>query len=137
MVGEDRFLFAFKKFVNRWQGKHPTPHDFFYTINDVLKENYNWYWQAWYFETAYCDLGIELQEKVVTVRNVGGYPLPIELIFEYKDGTTTSISKSMDIWKNGEKQIAVELENMDKIKSISIDSNSIPDINPGNNHITF
>jgi aminopeptidase N len=95
MVGEDKFKFAFKEFVKRWQGKHPTPHDLFYTINDVLEENYNWYWQPWYFEIGYCDLGLELQEEVIYVMNVGGYPLPIELNVEYTDGTSKSITKSM------------------------------------------
>ena len=135
MVGEDRFLFAFKEFVNRWQGKHPTPHDLFYTINDVLEENYNWYWQPWYFEIGYCDLGIELQEKVVSVRNVGGYPLPIELIVEYTDGTSKSITKSMDVWKKGEKQILIKVENFEKVKSICLDDKSVPDINHSNNYI--
>jgi hypothetical protein len=134
MVGEDKFLLAFKEFTARWEGKHPTPYDYFYTMNDVLNENYNWYWQSWYFEIGNADLGIELTDNTVLIENAGGYPLPIELIVEYKDGTSKLISKSMKVWENGEKKIKISVENFKQIKSVRINSELIPDINDSNNY---
>ncbi|NOQ27922.1 MAG: hypothetical protein GQ564_21375 [Bacteroidales bacterium] len=137
MVGEDKFIIAFKEFVARWEGKHPTPYDYFYTMNDVLNENYNWYWQSWYFEIGNADLGIELKDNIVSIQNVGGYPLPIELIVEYKDGISKSISKSMNVWKNGEKNIKINIENFKQVKSVQINSELIPDINNSNNYVSI
>ncbi|MBA7576656.1 hypothetical protein ES708_18497 [subsurface metagenome] len=137
MIGEDKFLSAFKEFVHRWKGKHPTPFDLFYTMNDVLKENYNWFWNTWFMDFGYPDLGIEMQDNQVIVKRMGAraLPLPVNLTIEYKDGTSTTISKSMNIWKNGGKQVTIEIENLENIKSISLDENSVPDINHGNNYI--
>lgn len=137
MIGEDKFLLALKEFVNRWKGKHPTPFDLFYTMNDVLKDNYNWFWNTWFMDFGYPDLGIEMQDNQVIVKRMGerAFPLPVILIIEYEDGTTSTISKSMDIWRNGEKQITIEIENFDKVKSIRIDDKCVPDINHGNNYI--
>ena len=83
------------------------------------------------------DLGIEMQDNQVIVKRMGerAFPLPVILIIEYEDGTTSTISKSMDIWRNGEKQITIEIENFDKVKSIRIDDKCVPDINHGNNYI--
>ena len=106
-------------------------------MNDVLKENYNWFWNAWFMDFGYPDLGIEMQDNQVIVNRVGAraLPLPISLTIKYKDGTSTTISQSMNIWKNGEKQVTIEIENLENVKSIRIDDNSIPDINHGNNYI--
>ena len=41
----------------------------------------------------------------------------------------------MDIWKNGVKKVNIEIENIDEIKSISLDIVSVPDIDPSNNYI--
>ena len=137
MIGEEKFLSALKEFVNRWKGKHPTPFDLFYTMNDVLKENYNWFWNAWFMEFGYPDLGIEVQDNQVIVKRVGekALPVPVNLNIEYKDGTSVSISKSMNVWKNGEKQIKINIENFNKVKSIKINTDNIPDIDVSNNYI--
>ena len=137
MIGEDEFLFALKEFIKRWQGKHPTPFDFFYTMNDALHENFNWFWNAWFLDFGYPDLGIELQDNQAIIRRIGAraLPLPVNLTIEYKDGTSTTISKSMNIWKNGGKQVTIEIENLENVKSISLDDKSVPDINHGNNYI--
>jgi aminopeptidase N len=137
MVGKDRFLFAFEAFVGRWKGKHPTPFDFFYTMNDVLNENYNWFWNAWFMDFGYPDLGIEKHDNQVVIKRVGAraLPLPVHLIILYKDGTTATVSKSMDIWKNGEREITIEIENVEEVKSIRLDEGKIPDIDSGNNYI--
>ena len=137
MIGEDKFLFALHEFVHRWKGKHPTPFDLFYTMNDVLDENFNWFWNAWFLDFGYPDLGIELQDNQAIIKRMGAraLPLPVNLTIEYKDGTSTTISKSMNIWKNGGKQVTIEIENLENVKSISLDDKSVPDINHGNNYI--
>jgi hypothetical protein len=37
-LGEELFAKGLKEFIARWNGKHPTPWDFFYTFEDVAKK---------------------------------------------------------------------------------------------------
>ena len=137
MTGKENFLPAFHEFVKRWRGKHPTPYDFFYTMNDVLGENYNWFWKAWFFDLGYPDLGLELKKNSIIVKRVGAgsLPLPVKLIVEMQDGSIKTIEKSMDIWKDGKKKITIEIEDFGNVKSIRLDTESVPDIDYSNNYI--
>lgn len=137
MVGEDVFLEAFHAFINRWRGKHPTPYDYFYAMNDLLGENYNWYWKAWYFDQAYPDLGLELDGNDLVVERVGegALPLPVNIIVEKQDGSTDVITRSAGIWKSGAKKVKIPLHHLDEIASLRIDLEKTPDINPINNEL--
>lgn len=135
MVGKDQFINAFREFVIRWKGKHPTPWDFFYTMNDVLGENYNWYWQAWFFELGYPDLGLKLEKNHIIINRIGALPLPVKLMIETKDGPTKTLTRSMDNWKNGERQLYIEIEDIGDVKSIQLDCEKVPDIDHSNNYI--
>ena len=140
MVGADNFQRGFREFVRRWKGKHPTPYDLFYTMNDVLEENFNWFWEAWFFAYGYPDLGLERTDhESVRVRRIGGgaLPLPVILHITYADGTEKTIQRSMRVWKDGADSIEVELENFGDITEISLDTESVPDVNPGNNSLKF
>jgi hypothetical protein len=139
MVGEARFRSAYREFVRRWEGKHPTPFDLFYTMNDVLDENFNWFWNAWYMDFGYPDLGIALDGHQLIVRRVGGraLPLPINLTIEYKNGTSTCLSRPMDIWRNGARAVSIEIEDPDGVKSIMLHTENVPDIDHGNNYLTI
>jgi aminopeptidase N len=109
----------------------------FYSFNDALGENFNWFWKAWFFDFGYPDLALETKDDQLMVKRVGAgsLPLPVKLIVENRDGSTSIITKSMKVWKNGEKEIRVELENKNNIKSIRIDPVSIPDIDKSNNRL--
>ncbi|MFC1732551.1 M1 family metallopeptidase [candidate division KSB1 bacterium] len=137
MIGVDKFKFALSEFARRWKGKHPTPFDFFYTMNDVLNENFNWFWNAWFLDSGTPDLGIELKENHIIVKRMGtkALPLPIHVSIEYLNGTSLNITKSMDIWKSGEKQISIEIQDFSNVKSVSLDYESVPDIDHSNNYI--
>jgi len=137
MIGEDKFIYAFKEFCKRWKGKHPTPYDFFYTMNNILKENYNWFWKAWFLDPGYPDLGLYLSGQNVIVKRVGegSLPLPVRLQILYNDGSLKHIERPMDIWKNGIKEIKIKLDQFENINEISLDTELIPDIDLSNNSI--
>lgn len=137
MVGKEIFLKAFHEFVKRWRGKHPTPYDFFYTMNNALDENYNWFWKAWFFDLGYPDLGLEVEKNNIIVKRVGvgSLPLPVKLIVEMQDGSIKTFERSMDIWNGGEKKITIEIEDFNNAKSIRLDTESVPDIDYSNNYI--
>ncbi len=105
-IGKEKFIKGLQLFTKRWKGKHPTPYDFFFTFNEVAKEDLAWFWKPWFFEIGYADLSIkkvyktEVEKTIIIIENKTGFPVPIKLTAEYKDGTKKVITKKMDIWKN-------------------------------------
>src|SRR5205085_7899627 len=49
VLGKDRFDYAFKKYIDAWAFKHPTPYDFFNCMNNAAGEDLNWFWKQWFF----------------------------------------------------------------------------------------
>lgn len=59
IMGEELFDYAFKEYANRWKFKHPTPADFFRTMEDASAVDLDWFWKAWFFGTDYVDISID------------------------------------------------------------------------------
>ncbi|MBC7641521.1 MAG: M1 family metallopeptidase [Flavobacterium sp.] len=59
IMGHDLFDYAFKTYANRWKFKHPTPEDFFRTMEDASAVDLDWFWRGWFYSTDYCDIGIK------------------------------------------------------------------------------
>ncbi len=58
ILGHDLFDHAFKTYANRWKFKHPTPEDFFRTMEDASGTDLDWFWRGWFYSTDYSDTGI-------------------------------------------------------------------------------
>ncbi len=65
IVGRELFDFAFKEYCKRWAFKHPTPSDFFRTINDASGENLDWFWRGWFYSIENCDISIDTVKHAV------------------------------------------------------------------------
>lgn len=50
IMGRELFDFAFKKYAQRWMFKHPTPDDFFRTMEDASAIDLDWFWRGWFLE---------------------------------------------------------------------------------------
>ncbi|MCG8576900.1 MAG: M1 family metallopeptidase [Flavobacteriales bacterium] len=59
ILGRDNFDYAFKEYANRWKFKHPTPADFFRTMEDASGVDLDWFWRGWFYTTDHVDIGIE------------------------------------------------------------------------------
>ncbi|MBN2266525.1 MAG: M1 family peptidase, partial [Candidatus Aminicenantes bacterium] len=59
VLGRDLFDFAFKTYARRWRFKHPTPADFFRTMEDATGVDLDWFWRGWFFGTDHVDLAID------------------------------------------------------------------------------
>lgn len=59
IMGKDLFDHAFKVYANRWKFKHPTPEDFFRTMEDASAVDLDWFWRGWFYSTEYVDIGIK------------------------------------------------------------------------------
>ena len=67
IMGHELFDYAFKTYANRWKFKHPTPEDFFRTMEDASAVDLDWFWRGWFYTTDYTDIGIkEVKQFTVT-----------------------------------------------------------------------
>ena len=77
VMGHDLFDHAFKTYANRWKFKHPTPDDFFRTMEDASAVDLDWFWRGWFFTTDYTDIGIkEVKQFYATTEAPKGYVIP-------------------------------------------------------------
>ncbi len=128
------FLNCVQEYVERWRGKHPQPHDFFYTISECSGEELDWFWQRWFLEFHTMDLALagyrEGKEALyVTIRNEGGLPLPIPLEVELEDGSTRYFKFNPVLWKEGD-EVELEVPVEEKVRSICLRWEDFRDVDP-------
>ncbi|PJJ09436.1 hypothetical protein CLU83_2792 [Flavobacterium sp. 1] len=58
IIGRELFDYAFKMYANRWKFKHPTPEDFFRTMEDASAVDLDWFFRGWFYSTDFVDIGI-------------------------------------------------------------------------------
>ncbi|MFD1292504.1 M1 family metallopeptidase [Lutibacter holmesii] len=63
IMGPELFDHAFKTYANRWAFKHPTPADFFRTMEDASAMDLDWFWRGWFYTTGNNDIGIKEVKK--------------------------------------------------------------------------
>jgi len=59
IIGRELFDHAFKEYSNRWKFKHPSPADFFRTIEDASGVDLDWFWRGWFYTNDHCDLALK------------------------------------------------------------------------------
>ncbi len=59
VMGRELFDYAFKEYAQRWMFKHPTPADFFRTMEDASGVDLDWFWRGWFYTTDHCDISLE------------------------------------------------------------------------------
>ena len=137
MIGKESFTRAMKAFMERWEGKHPTPYDFFFTFEDVLNRDLSWFWEPWFFDFGYPDLAIEDVKNTdsghhITIKQEGKLPVPVDLTVWLDNGSMKEINKSPAVWKNRD-HYEVTLDSDQPIDSIKLEHQTVPDVHPENN----
>ena len=137
LLGDAMFKQALHAFMERWNGKHPIPWDYFNTVNDVAGRNLNWFWHAWFFTNSYIDVGVRSARKTasgyaVTLDNTGGMPTPVDLVVEYTDGTTETRHQTPAIWATNVKRATIQVATSKRVKSIALAGGIFMDADPTN-----
>ena len=110
ILGEERFDSAFRTYVARWAFKHPTPWDFFRTMENVGGEDLSYFWRGWFMTNDKLDQGITKIEYVdndaskganITVVNNEQMVLPVPLLIELDNGQKDSMTLPVEIWQRG------------------------------------
>lgn len=65
IMGRDLFDYSFRTYSQRWMFKHPTPEDFFRTMEDASAVDLDWFWRGWFYTTDYTDIGVKDVKKYV------------------------------------------------------------------------
>jgi hypothetical protein len=121
-----------------WNGKHPEPWDYFYSMSTGAGQNLDWYFTNWFFTNNYIDLAIEnvhmyKGQYVVLVNNVGGFAIPFDVKISYEDGTTSSVHETPAIWKSNEKRQEIKIATNKKISAVELDGGIFLDNTPSDN----
>ncbi|MBL4590439.1 MAG: M1 family metallopeptidase [Phycisphaerales bacterium] len=139
ILGQERFDDAFATYINRWMFKHPQPSDFFRSMSDSAGVDLDWFWRGWFMEPATLDQAISKVTHVdggavVAIENRGEMVMPVEMLVEYKDGSTERVKLPIEIWHTTDRWRAVVRTDGRTIRRIEIDPDHIlPDTNRRNN----
>lgn len=139
MLGDELFLKALHIYMDRWNGKHPIPWDFFNSINDATGMDLNWYWNNWFFSNNYIDLAVEKvsikgSKYTVDIKNIGGFAAPFDVLVTYPDGTKQTLHQTAAIWKTNQKQTSVQISATGKVTNIVLEGGIFMDAKPANNN---
>lgn len=138
MLGDSLFFKALRYYIAQWNGKHPTPYDFFNCMNSGTGRDMNWFWLNWFFEKKAPDLAIAkvTQAKgkiIITVENSGGAIVPVHLIVYYKDGSNEAFNYSISAWQKGNTTMDVSFKPRGSIDKVVLGKPYDADINSENN----
>ena len=92
IIGEKNFYAGMRQYFNTWKFKHPEPVDFIRVMEKVSGMHLNWYLDYFIQTTKTIDYGVHMVlenggNTFVTIRRVGDFPMPVDLMITYKDGT--------------------------------------------------
>ncbi|MEO6221484.1 MAG: M1 family metallopeptidase [Ginsengibacter sp.] len=142
ILGPERFDYAFKTYIKNWAYKHPTPWDFFRTIENVAGEDLGWFWKGMFIENYKLDQAVtdvtyvnndSTKGAFVTVKNLGMMAMPVYLAYETQSGKTGVVKIPVEVWQNDSKWVQ-RLNTNEGIRSVTIDPESVfPDYNTENN----
>ena len=65
IMGPELFDHAFRTYSQRWMFKHPTPADFFRSMEDASAMDLDWFWRGWFYSTDVTDIGIKGVKKFI------------------------------------------------------------------------
>lgn len=146
ILGRDRFDFAFKQYINNWAYKHPTPNDFFRTMENAAGEDLSWFWKSWFLNNWKMDQGISAVKEVksngaitaytIKVDNLDKMPMPIILGIKTKSGKTAVVKVPVDVWMKNTSWL-VTYPTTEEVVEVVLDPEQVlPDSNADNNKWT-
>jgi len=142
ILGNERFDFAFRTYVERWAYKHPAPDDFFRTMENVAGEDLGWFWRGWFLNNWRLDQGINSVKYVndnpklgiyITIENFEKMVMPVVIDIKTKSGKVSRVKLPVEIWQKNVNWTFKHNSN-EEIEIVTIDPDHVfPDYNESNN----
>ena len=144
VLGQDRFDAAFREYVRRWAFKHPTPWDFFHTMENAGGEDLGWFWREWVFSNARLDQavkGVQYENNKpedgasITIENLNDMVMPVTVLVKEANGKDQRIDLPVEIWQRGA-EWTFHVPTTSKITEVVLDPDKkLPDVNRKNNSL--
>ena len=142
IVGPERFDYAFRTYIKRWAYKHPTPKDFFRTMNNVTGEDLDWYWKEWFYKKWTLDQAVKSVKYVdndttkgivITITNNNQMVMPVTIEVKENNGKVGRVNMPAELWENGGEHSFI-YHSTGMVNSVTIDPDEkFPDIDRTNN----
>jgi hypothetical protein len=142
VLGPERFDAAFTEYINRWAYKHPTPWDFFHTMENVSGEDLGWFWRSWVLNAWKLDQGVKevkyLEENPakgaeITLENLEQMPMPVPVLVKEVNGKEHRFNLPVEVWQRGS-QWTFAVPTTSEISEVILDPDKkLPDWNRDNN----
>ena len=142
VLGPERFDAAFREYINRWAFKHPTPWDFFHTIENVSGEDLAWFWRSWVMNNWKLDQAVKEVNYIeknpangaaVTIQNLEQMAMPVAVLIKEANGKEQRLSLPVEVWQRGG-QWTFHVNTTSEITEVILDPDKqLPDFNRANN----
>ncbi len=138
MLGNELFKKSLHGFMDRWNGKHPIPWDMFNSFSNLSGKNLNWYFSNWFMSTNYMDIAVDKLTSNTTgyalsMKNIGGYAVPTDLMIEYTDGSKDTVHQTAGIWEKNQQAAIINIKTKKKIAFLKLDGGIYVDANDKDN----
>jgi hypothetical protein len=141
VVGPALFDAAFREYIRRWSYKHPTPADFFRTIEDGVGQDLSWFWRGWFYTTETIDQAVDSVLPApapsggsrIFLSSPGSLVMPVEAAVTFESGSTLRRTLPVEIWYGGP-HYAWTLPDPQRVVSVTLDPDqALPDVDRSNN----
>ncbi len=106
----------------------------FNSFNSASGKDLNWFFNNWFFGYGYIDLAIaNVSGNAVTVKNIGGFYAPFDLVVGYDDGATETLHQTPAVWQANGSQTVVNIKTQKKVRSLTISGGIFMDADETNN----
>jgi hypothetical protein len=142
VVGHERFDAAFKEYIQRWAFKHPTPWDFFHTMENVTGEDLSWFWRGWVLNSWKLDQAVQSVNYIknipangssITILNLDKMVMPVTVLIREENGKEHNINLPVEVWQRGY-EWTFNAPTTSIVKEVILDPESkLPDMDRKNN----
>jgi hypothetical protein len=120
--------------MSNWNGKHPIPWDYFYSMAKGSGKDLDWFFYNWFYTPGYIDLTLSKTDKGVKgytldIKNTGGFAVPFNVIATYDDGSTENFHQTPIVWEKDQNATTVNIKTKKNVKSLRIDGGIFMDAN--------
>lgn len=142
VLGAERFDAAFREYIRTWAYKHPTPWDFFRTIENAAGEDLSWFWRGWVFNNYKFDVALRsvtatstnpAHGVAITLENIEQMAMPVPVQIRETNGKVQNLTVPVEAWMRGA-ETTFFVYPTSKIAEVIIDPDKkLPDMNRKNN----
>jgi hypothetical protein len=142
VLGPQRFDKAFREYINNWAYKHPTPWDFFRTMENAAGEDLGWFWRGWVFNNYKFDVAVRNVTNTstkpedgvaITLQNMEQMAMPVPITIKEANGKVHNMTIPVESWMRTS-EATIFVYPTSKITEVIVDPDKkLPDLNRKNN----